>query len=470
MGATLPSINRALLRPANNQIALIGHSMADNCMSLGISGGQIRQILFHANVAGFISMLSKGRYTFPEDCKFAVGSTKTSDIISTALTSTNRPNGVGVGFTQLQMAVSCPASIVFLWTGTNDASGGISLATTIANFRTILNTLTAAGKIVILIGPTPRGSTAGTSFRLTGSQLQILMALREWLVRQAPLLWPGLVYCVDLWTLFADLSSSATAGDIVAADSYDQLHPSALGAWKIFQIALLMLDRLGLPGAFSQENTNGEAYDATNNPRGNLIPSAATQALLYGTGAAWSGTSGGAVFAGTKASLLTSVLSGVAGSSAITFTGSMVTTSTGQWWQIVVSGTSIAGSNQYTLLYFSNILRTNLNAGDKIAQFGEFEIDSGGVGLAGLAYVTQRSTAAGTDTVALGYGDGSKGAFDTILAAGMLSGTWNGDQPTTISGDETVDIKNYFQINVMPSTTVNFTFRVRNLAVRKTYP
>lgn len=73
------------------------------------------------------------------------------------------------------------------------------------------------------------------------------------------------------------------------------------------------------------------------------------------------------------------------------------------------------------------------------------------------------------DLTAQTFGNESFGVLDTILSglAGPLAGTWNGNTNVTADGTET-GLYAALQINMKQSATVDFTFRVRNLAIRKT--
>lgn len=104
-----------------------------------------------------------------------------------------------------------------------------------------------------------------------------------------------------------------------------------------------------------------------------------------------------------------------------------------------------------------------------LQSFGEFEIDPGAVGLCGVPLVLVRTLPGPqTDVVNLGYGGEVGGVLDNVLSGlpAPLSGSWNGELNSTVSGTES-SISAYVQVNLKASASINFTIRLRNLAVRK---
>lgn len=465
------SARLAALRPLplGNKIALIGHSMLDQSLAQLASGNNLRvsQQWLWAWPA-WVSALSKGRYIFTEDCKFAVSGSLVSDIGDTILTSATALSGNGVGKTQLQAAIDCPASVVAYWSGRNDRANAVLLSTSIAKATRDFNALTAAGKIVLAVSEIPAGSASFASTRLSGVQLTYQLAWVDWLTRTAPTLWPGKVFAVDLWQDMVDMTATATPGDVISARTQDGVHSSALGAYPQAQRILKVLDGLGLPQSYPAIHRRGESYDAVNNPAGNLLGDAGA---LTQSSNAWSGTFGSTITLAGVRPTIGSQFGSTGGGSALIAAGSFVDTATGRWWQVRVNGTTAAGANPtFSLAPLStSALLPSLAVGDMLRAYGEFEIDANGTGLCSLSFLLQRNLPSGKfDLTAQTFGNESSGVLDTILAGlpAPLAGTWNGNTNVTIDGTET-GLFASLQINMKQSAAVDFTFRVRNLAVRK---
>jgi hypothetical protein len=454
-------------RPLNNRIGLIGHSMLDQAIGQLVSGQQLRSAsLALTAFPSWVSLLSRGRYLIPENCKFAVAASLVSDLSERTLTAATAPSGFGLGKTQLQAAIDCPAATIAVMSGHNDRMNGVSLATSITKMTLVLNALTGAGKIVLLCSAIPTGSASFPTRRLTGSQLAAHLAWCDWTTRIAPTLWPGQVYAIDFWQDMVDMAPSATAGDVVSAKTQDGVHPSSWGAYLMARRVLAVLDGLGIPAAAPNVHRRGEVYDATSNPRGNLL---GANGLLADAGTALSGSSGGVTFSGVRPSGANVYVNSAGQAGTLTIAGAMVTTPTGAWWQMTVTGTTAANAGPNFTLNPPNLSPGNVAPNDVLHGFGEFEIDAGGTGLCGFPLALIRNLAGPqVDNMNLGYGGESTGVLDPVLSGlpGPLSGSWNGDLLSTVSGTET-SISTYLQINLKASATVNLTMRVRNLAVRK---
>jgi hypothetical protein len=408
----------------------------------------------------WLQILSKGQVIFPESCKFAVSSTTSSDAINTVLTS-----GAGSGKTQLQAAMACPAAIAFLMDEHNDRSSSFTLATTIANFTTLISGLVGSGKIVIIVIDPPSGTAADTAHRFTGAQLAYHVGFRDWVIRKAPSLWPGRVYGVDTWPVMEDTATSAAGGDVLASKTQDNVHPNALGGYGIATQILPILQSLGLPRLDVAIHAPGETYDSANNATGNLLGSAGT---IYGATGSMPANAGGVTYAGNKPSGSSISTNSAAQAGTLTITGAMVSTSTGNWFQLTVAGTTASNSNPQISL-INTLTLGNLTAGDVLQTFGEFEIDANGTGLVCAAQQLTRTLPSSSDTISLLYDLPSvSGKLDSILStlSAPLAGYWCGDLTTTVDGTETL-VQLQHQIMIQPSSTINFVVRMRKSAVRK---
>lgn len=451
------------VRPRNNLVGMVGHSMLRQALDQTYSGTANRTVRLLALMPFHIGSKTRGRFIFPESCCFAVASVTSTDVVSTALTSVTAPSGFGVGLTQLQAAVACAASTIFILAEHNDRFNGVTLATTIANHITMLNALTAAGKVCVVSTDIPTGNSSDASKRLSGTQLAYHMGFRDWVMNVMPGLYPGMAYALDHWLGMEDQATAATAGDILVAAAVDAVHPSCFGG---HQMALPAIDvTTGLvPRSSPRIGMRGEVYDAINNPMGNLL---GANGAGFDAGTAWSGTAGGITYAGTRSAMWNQIGPNSAlQAGTFTITGALVTTSTGSWAQYRIQGTAGASGGNITLGPPSLTL-ANLSAGDLIAPYGEFEIDANGTGLGclGLRLLCALPSAE-NNVVTLGDSDTSTKAWDGILSQGMYQGTWNGDLCCPISGAETA-VTAAMIARVVPSATVDFTFRARRLAVRK---
>lgn len=453
----------SLIRPRNNLAALIGHSMLGQVIDQTYSGTANRTVLFRALMPFHIGAKTRGRFIFPESCRFAVPGTTSADIVSTVLTNATAPSGFGVGKTQLQAAVACGAATVFILAEHNDRFNAVTLATTIANHIIMLDALTAVGKVCIVSTDIPTGNSTDGTRRLSGPQLAYHLGFRDWALNVMPNLYPGMAYPLDNWLGMEDQATVATAGDVLIAATADAVHPSCFGGHQMALPAIDVTNGL-VPRSSPRIGMRGDVYDAVNNPNGNLL---GANGYGFDAGTAWSGTAGGITYAGTRSAAWNQIGPNSAlQAGTFTITGSLATTVTGSWAQYRIQGTAGASGGNITLGPPALTL-ANLAAGDNIAAFGEFEIDANGTGLGCLGLRLLCALPSAENNVAtLGEGDGGTKAWDGILSQGMYQGTWNGDLCCTISGAETA-VTAALIARVTPSAAVDFTFRARRLAVRK---
>jgi len=109
--------------------------------------------------------------------------------------------------------VNSPAEIVLFMGGTNDRTGGMSVADTKRNITAIVKRLNKAGKIVIVANDTPRFADKA----LTPSQQVDHENIRDWVLNE-----------LSEFTPVADTYSL-----IVQSDLHGNLHPNPKGAYKI---------------------------------------------------------------------------------------------------------------------------------------------------------------------------------------------------------------------------------------------
>lgn len=459
----------SLIRPRNNMVALVGHSMLAQVIEQTYSGTANRVVLFHSLMPFHLGAKTRGRFIFPESCRFAVASATSTDIVSTVLTNAAAPSGFGVGKTQLQAAVACGAATAFILAEHNDRFNGLTLATTIANYITMLDALTGAGKLCLVSTDIPTGNVTDATRLLSGIQLAYHLGFRDWVLNVMPGLYPGMAYPLDNWIGMEDPAPAATASSILVPAAVDAVHPSCFGG---HQMALPAIDLTAaiVPRASPRIGMRGDVFDAVNNPNGNLL---GAKGYGFDAGVAWSGTAGGITYAGTRSVAWDQIGPNSAlQAGTFTITGAVVTTSTGSWAQYRIQGTAGASGGNISIGP-SGLSLGNLLLGDLIAAYGEFEIDANGTGLGSLGLRLLCSLPASgafpggeSNLVTLGEADGSTKAWDGILSQGMYQGTWNGDLCCPISGAE-MAVTAAMIARVVPSATVDFTFRARRLAVRK---
>lgn len=173
--------------------------------------------------------------------------------------------------------------------GTNDltTAGVTALATTIANLNSIYSQLTAAGILVVAMPIWPRsawGSLSGGDTTIARLRMySINDYIRNWGIRNQNSLYrvaDALQYLTD--------SASATGDQLAGYYRSDNIHPGPKAAYYgglVLSQVLTDYSKLSYSNAFSQ----ADLYDATNNPRGNLL----VNPLLTGTtGAKGTGGSG----------------------------------------------------------------------------------------------------------------------------------------------------------------------------------
>jgi hypothetical protein len=271
------------------------------------------------------------------------------------------------------------------------------------------------------------------------------MQVRRWLLDAAPGLYGPNLVVVDPWPNIADLTS--TTGDILNGYAYDGLHPNAAGAYQIASVIYSHI--LGqYPPAPILSASAADVYDATYNPRGNLLPNGQM-----------SGTSG------TLTTNVTGSLANNTTASTATFTGlsavcSKVTTATGDWQQVVLSGDSGAGTP--ILQFTQSVTMANVAAGDVVQGAGEWEVDASSVGLKALAFSADR-----LNTGSLKSRARSGAAGNGPWPAAATSGVWCPHASVTLDGTEN-QLQGIVQIYPIASTTgVSATIRFRNLSLRK---
>lgn len=122
--------------------------------------------------------------------------------------------------------------------GTNDCSGGVTVAQYAANIKAIVAALTAARVRPLLVTPPPK--TGGS---ITAGQKQILRGYVMWLRRYAA---ETGIPLADGWSALID-QTSTTGAMVSSYDSGDGIHPSAAGAYALGSAIAAVLQPLLVP-------------------------------------------------------------------------------------------------------------------------------------------------------------------------------------------------------------------------------
>ena len=372
------------------------------------------------------SLALGGRVTFPQDLNFAVS----------GYTSTQARDAIGA-----VLLSDCDA--VVLLVGTNDRAAGVAAATTIENIEAIISGCQTAGKTIFVIADLPRGDTTFTNRRLpTNDLLQHFQVIR-WTLQQTR---RAGVYPIDPWPTMAVAGS--TTGDAILGMFYDGLHESQVGAKAIGDALAAVMERVYPPIGQDILSSNADLFEATYNPRGNLV----ANGMMDGTaGALASGVTGQIADGWTLATM-------PAGVSCV---ASKVTGSDGEvWQQMVFSGTPSAGGVFEFRRDVSPL--SNIGASDRVYATGAFEVEAGSSGY-WSPYIGPRLLFAGSATQAPTFG------VATALSPppSVAYGGYGRSGATTAAGEVPTLARVRISGNFITGVPVVLTLRVRALALRK---
>lgn len=267
------------------------------------------------------------------------------------------------GLTLAQVAATVPSAIaagcniVHTEGGSNDVASNATCAAMNATLASMFNQLLAAGITIIDTTIIPR--SGGSIF--TASQIAVTLCSNQWRREFARGFSPNQsagYYLADLDPIFVDPTSTTWA--VLANYLYDNVHPSAIGssAWAAavapFINALIPAWLLPEPSNCTTGPICSDIWDATNNPRGNLLSNPA----LAGTAGAITGCSG--TFAtGIGGSASTFAANGG------TCVGSIVTLSNNVRAQQIVVGGTLSPAAQFDV-QISVATPSNVITGDTV--------------------------------------------------------------------------------------------------------
>lgn len=349
--------------------------------------------------------------------------------------------------TDVALAAS-DAGTWFVMGGINDTA--LTIGQSQDALRSIVQKILNAGRIVVLMVPPPSGDSGNTGQRMTATRLKVFNAFRRWMLYTYSSA-PG-VYVVDMWPALGDFTS--TIGDNIVGRTYDGLHPSPEGAFRMAKM-LLPVVNLIFPKRNFLPSSSSDLYDATDNPKGCVTPNP----YLTGTaGTAGTGGSGNIAdsWSGTNSGLtgLTRVYSKIA--AATGFGGVLYDGGITKDWQQCVIGNTPSGNADASILFLTS--PAGLAIGDTVQGVAEIEVDSGTAGMDSLflrLYNNSDFTIGGID----GHYSGSMGNLPADAFAGTLL------TPPVLLTATTMTFALSFRCKSAVATTM--TMRVRGIGLFK---
>lgn len=346
-------------RPRNNRIAILGPSHAAN--HFNTSGSTGFPASFNASAMGpvhWANVLSGGRAVAESaDCFGWNGDRSSPDA------------GYPGELSRVDAVIASGAATVVIVAPTANDRNTMSAQASIDNTQAMIDRLSAAGLIVVVLCDYPHGSTAAPSYVLSSAQQTNWEAVNAWTVRQSS----RNVYVIDTAAILRD--ASASNGQAMAGVLHDGLHLNQMGAYAIGR-ALVVLWRDLFP-AFAGFPPSD--FDGTNN---RVIAGLETRNPYFnGSGGTHSANSTGTMpaswmsqlSAGLSASYAKKVTTSFAGRSYVEDDGGPLSK---DWLEIAVSGTASTGAEVI-------LLRQNYvsNVSTPTRAMVEFEIDAGHTGL-----------------------------------------------------------------------------------------
>lgn len=182
-------------------------------------------------------------------------------------------------------AIASGAGNVFVMAGTNDYNAGMTQARSRAAIVRIAQRLTAAGIRTFFVVPPNSNHTQTDSHKK-----KYVINLSRWLINQLPILVPGVVTLSALAELMDGTTDNWPAGSIES----DGLHTTPAGSYAMAKVLWAQVQRY-FTGTIASGvvSPTYDAYNATDNPDGNLL--SISQSLMVGSSTAaadagWTGT------------------------------------------------------------------------------------------------------------------------------------------------------------------------------------
>ena len=292
-------------------------------------------------VGSWVGVLTKGNVSAPLSYnKAVVGSTLNSYVgDGNASARGIIPADGSAGQLSDLLAMSPLPSHALILDGTNDIGFCMSLASMKSLIQTVWSRLQSAGIVPVMLLDLPRGWT------VTASRNQHF-AYNTWLQINAPKY--GAVI-IDATPVLEDIASST--GDPLSSLYYDSpaIHPNNLGAYNAGLRVANYFNALSLAMPF-HGFSQGDVYDATNNPGGNLMPKggvcSGSGGTLVGTNVSGTVCDGMQVnlFSGSVTSCVCAVSTRADGGAGNWQTMTITTAGAAQIWFYPSSDITIAGA------------------------------------------------------------------------------------------------------------------------------
>jgi lysophospholipase L1-like esterase len=308
--------NGPIARPAKRHVAIVGDSYSQQ---LGGGKSLTAPVLGAANVA-LVNVLADQPWSVdPILDNFGVGGGTDAEIIA-----------------RLPAIIARHPDFLFIQGGHNDfiKYGASRFSTMVNEWQSIISRLLTHGIQPVLILDPPINSSEGSN-KVTLQQLRNLdVSFNAWKVSYARE--KGLIF----WDWYgSEVDTSDPNGSWKASYTDDGIHPNFAGNMASAQLALIQLSSIiGQPTASGVlVLTQNDAYDAVDEPYGNILSSAL---FLHGGGSASGGFRG-------------SIPNGFATNSIVSASNKVCATSLvpaddgrGDWWQMSVSGAGSGGSKR----------------------------------------------------------------------------------------------------------------------------
>jgi hypothetical protein len=329
---------------------------------------------------------------------------------------------------------------------TNDPGALVTLATSLANLLAIERLITSAGMVCVWIGEIPRGDTSFTGAALTTTaQREQLAQTARW--QQGRNIYKNVV-TVSPWADIADVATAANdvLGYARVGMTYDGLHPSPAGAYRIALRALPAFQQLFGPTAGRWNNlplTGADLYSATN-PYGlvTLNPNM--------------GGTGGSLTTGVTGSAPDSwaVSNNTNGTFAVV--SSLVTDTDGaRWWRHVCSGTTSTGNQYYRIRQDINVGTRDVAIGTKYSAAAAWRTQAAHTGLLAVDVSCWGGASNGVEFSSAGVaGLATEAGFTTDALDCAISSS-----PFPLPASSTA-LRTAIVLTFAPSTAVSLTFDV----------
>ena len=380
-GATFPLQSYSL-----PNLAIVGDSRAAQAFTDTGTGGLHNYQRKPNGFGSWVDFLTQQRIAVSKDYCKAVSSSLVSEV---------------AGQLAQVFALSPSPSHVAILTGTNTFAAGTSAATAWAQLVPNIAACISRGIQPIIIFDLPRQLSTWTAANARQS-FQF-----NQIVRSNAGLYGALV--VDPTQYLADSANSN--GDPLSNYYYDGIHPATMGGYYIGKAIADLISPL-LPAPIAGFASNGDTYNATDNPYGNIL-----QNGLF-TGTAGTNTSSGGAASGTVASLWNNrTLTGTG-----TSVASIVARSDGKpgnWQQLVLTST---GTSTYRFsLITAPPVNTYYARGDRLALALDLDVSS--------------ATGLEVCTISLSDYDGGSTIYDATnhFASTLISATYY-PMPTAFAG------------------------------------